>query len=105
MKKNIRTLSMNVFVYVIVSICSSIVIAENSSLLINGNKSLFLIDFMDSYDDIDPPTIMVTFTWSFQNIGDIGITPGIIELIKNYIPGAKIILVANSYSEEMAEYY
>ncbi len=56
-------------------------------------------------NDADPPTIMVTFTWSFSNIGDIGITPGIIHLIGKHIPNAEIILVANSYSEEQADYF
>ncbi len=60
---------------------------------------------MSSQDFIKPPTIMVTFSWSFSNIGDIGISPGLFNLLGEYIPEAEIILVANTYSKEVEEYY
>lgn len=51
------------------------------------------------------PCIMVTYTWSFGNIGDIGITPGIVNLIRDRFPDSEIILVANSYRDDVVEYF
>ncbi len=51
------------------------------------------------------PVVMVTFTWSFGNIGDIGITPGMINLIRDHFPNSEIILVANSYQENVVDYF
>lgn len=48
--------------------------------------------------------ILVFFSWSHSNIGDIGITPGLLRLIERHIPGAEVVVVANSRSEETRAY-
>jgi polysaccharide pyruvyl transferase WcaK-like protein len=46
------------------------------------------------------PTILLRSSWAFGNIGDIAITPGMLRLIEQHIPGADIILhPANSHYE------
>jgi len=52
----------------------------------------------------DRPLIMVCFSWSHSNIGDIGITPGLLRLLKRHIPEAEVVLVANTKAEETREY-
>jgi polysaccharide pyruvyl transferase WcaK-like protein len=49
-------------------------------------------------------SILVCFTWSFSNIGDIGITPGLLNLLEQHIPGTQVTLVANSHADETGEY-
>ncbi len=51
-----------------------------------------------------PVKIMVVFSWSFVNIGDIAITPGIFRLLQEHIPGVRITLIANSHVDEYREY-
>ncbi len=48
--------------------------------------------------------ILVPFSWSFRNIGDIGITPGILHLIDTYLPGAHVTILGNSSVEKYEEY-
>ncbi len=50
------------------------------------------------------PLIMVCFSWSHNNIGDIGITPGLLRLLDKYIPEAEIVVVANSKTEATRDY-
>ncbi|MFG0248433.1 MAG: polysaccharide pyruvyl transferase family protein [Phycisphaeraceae bacterium JB051] len=46
------------------------------------------------------PTILLRASWAFGNIGDIAITPGMLRLIEQHIPGARIILhPANSHEQ------
>ncbi len=51
-----------------------------------------------------PGKIIVAFSWSFKNIGDIAITPGIFRLLREHVPGAQITLVCNSSLEKYREY-
>lgn len=45
-------------------------------------------------------TIFVRSSWAFGNIGDIAITPGMLRLIEQHLPGARIILhPANSHEQ------
>ncbi len=52
----------------------------------------------------DRPNVLVFFSWSFNNIGDIGITPGLLTLFGRHIPEANITIVANSHTEQTAGY-
>ena len=54
--------------------------------------------------DERPVKIMVVFSWSFVNIGDISITPGIFRLLKEHIPMVQITLITNSQVDEYREY-
>ena len=49
-------------------------------------------------------SVLVFFSWSHSNIGDIGITPGMIHLLEQNIPGAEITICANSRAEATREY-
>jgi len=49
-------------------------------------------------------SILIFYSWSFGNIGDIGITPGILRLLGRYIPEADVTIVANSSPEKYVEY-
>ena len=51
-----------------------------------------------------PAKILVAFSWSFANIGDIAITPGIFRLLREHVPGVQITLVCNSSLEKYREY-
>ena len=42
------------------------------------------------------PKIMLCYSWSHSNIGDIAITPSMLNLIQQYIPAAEVTVVANS---------
>jgi len=48
--------------------------------------------------------ILVCFSWSFRNIGDIAITPGLLRLLKEHVPGVQVTLIANSHLEEYQDY-
>ena len=41
-------------------------------------------------------SILVFFSWSHSNIGDIGITPGMVRLLEENIPGVEVTICANS---------
>ena len=44
------------------------------------------------------------FSWSHSNIGDIGITPGLLRLVDEHLPGAEVTVVANTRAGETREY-
>ena len=48
--------------------------------------------------------ILVFFSWSHSNIGDIGITPGLLRLLQTHVPQAEVIVVANTKADETREY-
>ena len=48
--------------------------------------------------------ILVFFSWSHSNIGDIGITPGLLRLLERHVPEAEVIVVANTKADETREY-
>ncbi len=49
-------------------------------------------------------SILVFFSWSHSNIGDIGITPGVIRLLEQDMPGVEVTICANSKAEATREY-
>jgi len=49
-------------------------------------------------------SILVFFSWSHSNIGDIGITPGLLRLLAKHLPQAEVTIVANSRAEATEEY-
>ena len=49
-------------------------------------------------------SILVFFSWSHSNIGDIGITPGMIRLLEENVPGVDVTICANSRAEATREY-
>ena len=49
-------------------------------------------------------SILVFFSWSHSNIGDIGITPGMLRLLDENIPGVEVTICANSRAEATREY-
>jgi polysaccharide pyruvyl transferase WcaK-like protein len=49
-------------------------------------------------------SILVFFSWSHSNIGDIGITPGMIRLLEENMPGVEVTICANSRAEATREY-
>jgi len=49
-------------------------------------------------------SVLVFFSWSCNNIGDIGITPGLLALFRSHIPEARITVVANSHAKQTAAY-
>lgn len=49
-------------------------------------------------------SILVFFSWSHSNIGDIGITPGMLRLLEEHIPGVEVTICANSRAEATREY-
>ncbi len=51
-----------------------------------------------------PANILLCYSWSHSNIGDIAITPGMLHLIQAYIPGAKVTVVANSRTKVTRAY-
>jgi len=51
-----------------------------------------------------PPKILVAFSWSFKNIGDIAITPGLFRLLEEYVPSARITLICNSSIDQYRAY-
>ncbi len=51
-----------------------------------------------------PRRVLVAFSWSFRNIGDIAITPGLLRLFREYIPGTEVTVICNSFLEEYREY-
>ena len=50
------------------------------------------------------PTILLRASWAFGNIGDIAITPGMLRLIEQHIPGSQIILHPANASHEITTY-
>ncbi len=42
------------------------------------------------------PKILLCYSWSHSNIGDIAITPSMLHLIQQYIPEAEVTVVANA---------
>lgn len=50
------------------------------------------------------PTILLRSSWAFGNIGDIAITPGMLRLIEQHIPGARIILHPANFHELIQTY-
>jgi polysaccharide pyruvyl transferase WcaK-like protein len=50
------------------------------------------------------PSIMVFYAWSFSNIGDIAITPGMLRLLERYVPEADVTLVCNGPVDKYSEY-
>ncbi len=51
-----------------------------------------------------PPRILTAFSWSFKNIGDIAITPGLLRLLAEFIPEASVTVICNSSVEQYREY-
>ncbi len=49
-------------------------------------------------------SILVFFSWSHSNIGDIGITPGMIRLLEQNVPGVELTICANSRADATREY-
>jgi len=49
-------------------------------------------------------SIVLFYSWSFGNIGDIGITPGTLRLIERYIPEAKVTVVAYVARDQTEDY-
>jgi polysaccharide pyruvyl transferase WcaK-like protein len=49
-------------------------------------------------------SILVFFSWSHSNIGDIGITPGMIRLLEENMSGVEVTICANSRAEATREY-
>ncbi len=49
-------------------------------------------------------SILVFFSWSHSNIGDIGITPGLLRLIDQHIPEAEVTVVANTKADATRQY-
>ena len=49
-------------------------------------------------------SILVFFSWSHSNIGDIGITPGLLRLLERHIPEARVTIVANTKAEATESY-
>jgi polysaccharide pyruvyl transferase WcaK-like protein len=49
-------------------------------------------------------SILVFFSWSHSNIGDIGITPGLLRLMEQHLPEAELTIVANSKAPETEAY-
>lgn len=52
----------------------------------------------------EPPDILLCYSWSHSNIGDIGITPGMLHLLRQYIPDAKVTVVANAKAKVTEAY-
>jgi len=50
------------------------------------------------------PKIMLCYSWSHSNIGDIAITPSMLNLIQHYIPTAEVTVVANSRAKATEAY-
>lgn len=50
------------------------------------------------------PTIFLRSSWAFGNIGDIAITPGMLRLIEQHMPGSRIILHPASAHHEISTY-
>jgi hypothetical protein len=50
----------------------------------------------------DNPTILVVSGWQDVNIGDIAHTPGLLHVLKTFVPNAKIILWKRSSGEAVA---
>ena len=48
--------------------------------------------------------ILVFFSWSHSNIGDIGITPGLLRLLERHIPEAEVVIVANTKADATEAY-
>ncbi len=46
--------------------------------------------------------IVVTYAWSYSNIGDIGITPGLLTLLERYVPEARVTIVSNARDDARA---
>jgi polysaccharide pyruvyl transferase WcaK-like protein len=49
-------------------------------------------------------SILVFFSWSHSNIGDIGITPGLLRLLERHVPEAEVTVVANTRADATREY-
>ncbi len=49
-------------------------------------------------------SILVFFSWSHSNIGDIGITPGLLRLLERHVPQAEVTIVANTRADATREY-
>ena len=49
-------------------------------------------------------SILVFFSWSHSNIGDIGITPGLLRLLECHIPEAQVTIVAATKADATREY-
>ena len=49
-------------------------------------------------------SILVFFSWSHSNIGDIGITPGLLRLLERHVPEAEVTIVANTKADATREY-
>ena len=50
-----------------------------------------------------PPHIILRSSWQTVNIGDIGHTPGMLHLLEQYLPGAKVSLWPSSVDNGVAE--
>ncbi len=51
-----------------------------------------------------PPQILLCYSWSHSNIGDIAITPSMLNLIQQYIPNAEVTVVANARAKATETY-
>ena len=49
-------------------------------------------------------SILVFFSWSHSNIGDIGITPGLLRLLERHVPEAEVTIVANTKADATRDY-
>ena len=49
-------------------------------------------------------SVLIFFSWSHSNIGDIGITPGLLRLFQQHAPDVELTVVANSKAEQTAAY-
>ncbi len=49
-------------------------------------------------------SILVFFSWSHSNIGDIGITPGMVRLLEENVPGVEVTICANTRADATREY-
>ena len=80
------TLAVSMGITPAISACSN---SENKSLGTFNEKS---------------PKILLCFSWSHSNIGDIGITPSMLHLLQQYIPTAEVTVVANSRAKATEAY-
>lgn len=62
---------------------------------------MFFSDMLLSCTAKNDPTILLVSGWQDVNIGDIGHTPGLLNVLQTYMPEAKIILWKKSKGEEV----
>ena len=82
----IGTLTMFIVITLAISACSN---SENKTLDTSETRA---------------PKIMLCYSWSHSNIGDIAITPSMLNLIQQYIPTAEVTVVANAKAKATEAY-